>query len=86
VPDLGGVIRLRRKVVAEERRLRGKPVTGELHTVTGIAGEADDYLFQLLPRRTGAAVLTHDFLPFTPRPVVQGPRGGTSKTFWCHCE
>ena len=60
--DLGGVIRLRRKVIAEERGLGGEPVTGELHTVTGVAREADDDLLQLLPRlRTGpVAVRTHD--------------------------
>jgi hypothetical protein len=40
--DLGGEVRQRRLVVAERGRLRGEPVTSELHTVTGVAGEADD--------------------------------------------
>ena len=47
--DLGGVIRLGRKVVAEQRGLGGEPVTGELHAVAGVAGESDDDVFQALP-------------------------------------
>ena len=60
--DLGGVIRLRRKVIAEQRGLGGEPVTGELHAVAGVAGETDDNLLELLPSaRTGpVAVRTHD--------------------------
>ena len=66
--DLGGVIRLGGKVVAEERGLRGEPVTGQLHAVTGVTREADDDLLELLPRGCAAlgagavvtAVMTHD--------------------------
>ena len=47
--DLGGVIRLRGKVVAEQRGLGGEPVTGQLHAVAGVAGKADDNLLELLP-------------------------------------
>ncbi len=47
--DLGGVIRLRRKVIAEQCGLGGEPVTSELHAVAGVAGESDDDLFELLP-------------------------------------
>ena len=47
--DLGWVIGLGRKVVAEKRRFRGEPVAGELHAVTGVAREPDDDLFKLLP-------------------------------------
>ncbi len=52
--DLGGIVRLSREVVAEERGLRGESVTGELHTVTGVAGESDDDLFQTLTVRRAA--------------------------------
>jgi hypothetical protein len=41
-PDLGGEVRERREVVAERRGLGGEAVTGQLHAVTGVAGEADD--------------------------------------------
>jgi hypothetical protein len=58
--DLGGVIRLRRKVVAEQRGFRGEPVTGQLHAVTGVTGKADDDLFELLTRGGTVAVLAHD--------------------------
>ncbi len=47
--DLGGVIRLRRKVIAEQCGLGGEAVASELHTVAGVACEADDDLFELLP-------------------------------------
>ena len=47
--DLGGIIRLGRQVVAEKRGLRGEPVTGQLHAVAGVTGEADDDFFQALP-------------------------------------
>ena len=73
--DLGGVIGLCRKVISEQRRLGGEPVTGELHAVTGVTGEADDHLFQLLPGCPRVAVLTHDFLPFTPARVMDQSRG-----------
>ena len=46
--DLGGVVRLGRKVVAEKRGLRGEPVAGELHAVAGVTGETDDDLFEAL--------------------------------------
>ncbi len=55
--DLGGVIRLRGKVVAEQGRLGGEAVTGELHAVAGVAGESDDDLLELLPGRPRAAPL-----------------------------
>ena len=48
--DLGRVIRLRRKVVAEQCGLGGEAVTGQLHAVAGVTGESDDDLFELLPR------------------------------------
>ena len=47
--DLGGVIRLRRKVIAEQRGLGGEPVTGELHAVAGVTGKTNDDLLELLP-------------------------------------
>ena len=63
-PDLSGVIRLRRKVIAEQRGLGGESVTGELHAVAGVPGESDDDFLELLPRGgagTGVTtVLTHD--------------------------
>ena len=40
--DLGGEVRQRGQVVAEEGGLGGEPVAGELHPVTGVAREADD--------------------------------------------
>ncbi len=71
--DLGGVIRLRRKVVAKQCGFGGESVTRQLHAVTGVTGEPDDHLLELLPRRRSAsragtvdaAVLTHGPLPFT---------------------
>ena len=47
-PDLGGEVRQRRQVVAERRRLLGEAVAGELHAVTGVAGEPDDDAVELL--------------------------------------
>ena len=47
-PDLGGVIRLGRQVVAEKRCLRSEPVAGQLHPVAGVSGETDDDIFQAL--------------------------------------
>ena len=47
-PDLGGIVRLSRQVVAEKRCLRREPVAGELHAVAGVPGESDDDLFQAL--------------------------------------
>jgi hypothetical protein len=43
-PDLGGEVGQRRDVVAEERRLGRELRAGELHTVAGVAREADDDL------------------------------------------
>ncbi len=58
--DLGGVIRLCRKVIAEQGGLGGEPVTGELHAVTGVTGESDDDLFEFLSvTRSSVAVRTH---------------------------
>src|SRR5205085_988843 len=36
-------VRQSRQVVTERRRLRGEPVTGELHPVTGVAREPDHH-------------------------------------------
>ena len=47
-PDLGREVRERRQVVAEQRARRREPVPGELHPVTGVPGEPDDYPVQLL--------------------------------------
>ena len=44
-PDLGWELRECRQVVPEQGTRRGEPVTGELHTVAGVAGEADDDSF-----------------------------------------
>ena len=38
----------RREVVAEGRGLLGEPVSGQLHAVAGVAGEADDDAVELL--------------------------------------
>ena len=47
-PDLRREVGQRRQVVAERRRLLGEAVAGELHAVTGVAGEADDHAVELL--------------------------------------
>ena len=52
-PDLGGVIRQGRQVVAEKRCIRREPVAGQLHSVAGVPGETDDDIFQALPIRPG---------------------------------
>ena len=65
--DLGGVIRLRGKVVAEQSGLGGEPVTGELHAVAGVTREPDDDLLELLPRCRGGP------LPFSPTPCLSVP-------------
>ena len=41
--DLGGKVGKGREVVAEDRRGVGEAVAGELHAVTRITGETDDY-------------------------------------------
>ena len=46
--DLGREVRQRHQVVAEDRRLLGEPVTGQLHAVTGVAREPDDHPIELL--------------------------------------
>ncbi len=46
--DLGREVGQCRQVVAEGRGLRGETITGELHTVTGVAGEPDDHPVDLL--------------------------------------
>jgi hypothetical protein len=46
--DLGWEVGQRREVVAEQRRLAREAAPGQLHAVPGVAGEADDHLFQLL--------------------------------------
>ena len=46
-PDLRGEVGQRRDVVAQLGSLGREPVTGELHTVAGIAGEPDDHPIQL---------------------------------------
>ena len=46
--DLGGEVRQRHQVVAEDGRLLGEPVTGQLHAVTGVAREPDDHPVELL--------------------------------------
>ena len=40
-PDLRREVRQRRKVIAERGGLLGKPVTGQLHPIAGIASEPD---------------------------------------------
>ena len=42
--DLSGKVRQGGQVVAEDRGLLGEPVTGELHAITGVASEPDDYV------------------------------------------
>jgi hypothetical protein len=59
-PDLGRKIGEGRQVVAEGGRLRRETVTGQLHAVTGVAGEADDHPLQLLD------LLGHDFHATSP--------------------
>jgi hypothetical protein len=44
----GRVIRQRRQVIAEGRRLLGEPVPAELHVVTGVTGEPGDGVIELL--------------------------------------
>ena len=46
--DLGREVRQRHQVVAEDGRLLGEPVAGELHAVTGVAREPDDHPVELL--------------------------------------
>ena len=46
--DLGREVGERREVVPEQRRLAREAAAGQLHAVAGVAGEADDHLFQLL--------------------------------------
>jgi hypothetical protein len=41
-------VRERREVVAERRGLLGEPVTGELHSVAGVASETNDDPVELL--------------------------------------
>src|SRR5690606_23088620 len=51
--DLGREVRQGRQVVAEDGRLLGEPVTGQLHPVAGVAGEPDDDAFDLLDGLAG---------------------------------
>ena len=50
--DLGRVVGLGGQVVAEKRRLGCEPVSGELHAVPGVPGEANDDLFEALTGRS----------------------------------
>ncbi len=43
--DLGGEVRKRREVVSEDGRFLGELCARHLHSVTGVSGEADHYLF-----------------------------------------
>ncbi len=45
-PDLRRKIRQRRQIIPERRRLRGEPVTRELHTITRITSEPDHHPIQ----------------------------------------
>ena len=56
-PDLGGEVGQRDQVVAEGGGLLGEAVAGELHAVTGVAGEPDDDAVQLLDLLGGMAHL-----------------------------
>jgi hypothetical protein len=49
-PDLGGEVGQGGQVVAEDGGVGGEPVTGQLHAVAGVAGEADDHPIQLAHR------------------------------------
>jgi hypothetical protein len=46
-PDLGGEVGQRRQVVAERGRLTGETTAGQLHAVTGVAGQPDDDAVEL---------------------------------------
>ena len=46
--NLGRELRECREIVPEEGRDTGESITGELHAITGIAGEADDNVMQRL--------------------------------------
>ncbi len=48
--DLGGEVGERGQVVAEQGRGCGEPVTGQLHAVAGVAGEANDDAVEYLRR------------------------------------
>ena len=47
-PDLGREVRQRGQVVADDRGGVREPATGQLHSVAGVPGEADDDAFELL--------------------------------------
>ena len=62
--DLGREVRQRRDVVAEDGRVGGEPVAGQLHAVAGVAREADDDAVESLHLGHG---LTSSFLAYLPR-------------------
>jgi hypothetical protein len=51
------------KVIAEQSGFGGEPVTGELHAVAGVAGEADNDLLEFLPRPWTGAVAVRPHSP-----------------------
>jgi hypothetical protein len=46
--DFGRETQQRRQVIAEDRHLLGEPVPAGLHAVTGVTGESDDGMIELL--------------------------------------
>src|SRR5262249_6974170 len=78
---LGGVIRLGGKVIAEQSGLGSEAIPGELHAVTGITGESNHDLLELLsPLSFGAAAgRRHNKPPLAPSRKVDV----TASTDYC---
>src|SRR5450755_3298650 len=49
-PDLGGEVRQRREIVADQGGGVGEAAPGELHAIAGVAGEANDHALAFLDR------------------------------------
>jgi hypothetical protein len=67
--DLGREVREGCEVVAEDGGCIGEALAGELHTVTGVACEADDYLMEFF----NGLRLTAPFPFFLTQPHVRKP-------------
>ena len=82
-PDLGGEVWEGRQVVAQHGGLVRELAPGQLHTVTGVSGEADDHGLELFDRLRGHVLSCSADPPRRPPPSMspRGPSGARQRTW-----